>query len=143
MNSDFCVAVHAVVYLNHKKGVCSSEQLAQNICTHPARVRRVLAKLKKNGLLVTVDNGPKGGYLFAGDPEKTTLSDIADALQITFVEPGWRSGNTDMDCLIASGMGELMDEVFADLNQRCYSRLKEITISALDNRLLGAQNAAN
>lgn len=139
MNSDFCVAVHAVVYLNHKQAVCSSEQLAENICTHPARVRRILGKLCKQHLLETAVSGPRGGYRFSGSAEKTTLAEIADALKITFVEPGWHSGNTDMECLIASGMSALMDEVFADLNGRCESRLKEITIADLDHKLFGKQ----
>ena len=47
MTSDYCVAVHALVYLNHKAKVLSSEELAENICTNPARVRKVMAKLKK------------------------------------------------------------------------------------------------
>ena len=37
MTSDYCVAVHALVYLNHKAKVLSSEELAENICTNPAR----------------------------------------------------------------------------------------------------------
>ena len=48
MTSDYCVAVHALVYLNHKAKVLSSEELAENICTNPARVRKVMAKLKKD-----------------------------------------------------------------------------------------------
>ena len=139
MNSDYCVAVHAVVYLNHKKVICSSAELAENICTHPARVRRILTKLRKNGLLESRDEGPRGGYIFTGDPDKTTLADIAEALQIKFVEPGWHSGNIDMDCLIASGMGSLMDAVFEDLNGRCYTRLKQITVSDIDHRLFQGQ----
>lgn len=35
MTSDYCVAVHALVYLNHKAKVLSSEELAENICTNP------------------------------------------------------------------------------------------------------------
>lgn len=143
MNSDFCVAVHAVVYLNHKKEICSSEQLSENICTHPARIRRVLSKLRKNGLLAVVGSGPGGGYHFTGDPEHITLADIAAALQITFVDPGWRSGSKDMECLIASGMGPQMDGIFDDLNTRCHSRLKEITISDLDHELFGMKSAKN
>ena len=34
MTSDYCVAVHALVYLNHKAKVLSSEELAENICTN-------------------------------------------------------------------------------------------------------------
>lgn len=49
MTSEFAIAVHALVYLNHKGETVSSEALAENICTNPARVRKVMAKLKKAG----------------------------------------------------------------------------------------------
>ena len=49
MNSDFSLALHALVLLHRRGGVQSSEAMAQNICTNPVRVRRVLAKLKKTG----------------------------------------------------------------------------------------------
>lgn len=141
MNSDFCVAVHALVYLNHHKPkICSSEELAENICTHPARVRRILTKLNKRNLLETIKSGPKGGYLFTGNPDKISLADIAEALNVTYVEPSWHSGNTDMECLIASGMGALMDTVFADLNKRCQNRLKEISIAHIDSYLFSNKN---
>lgn len=35
MTGNFCVAVHALVYLNHKGETVSSEKLAENICTNP------------------------------------------------------------------------------------------------------------
>ena len=47
MNSDFIVAVHALVYLNHKADIVSSEALAKNICTNAARVRKVMAPLTR------------------------------------------------------------------------------------------------
>lgn len=138
MNSDFCVAVHAIVFLYHKNDICTSEQLAENICTHPARVRRVMSRLKKPGLLETVDNGPRGGYRFTGDAKSTSLADIAKQLEIRFIDPGWRSGNTDMDCMIASGMGDILDGVFCDLNELCYSRLAGIHISDINEKIFGA-----
>ena len=45
MNSEFCIAVHGLVFLKLKKQCLSSEALAENICTNPARVRKVMAKL--------------------------------------------------------------------------------------------------
>ena len=53
MNSEFIVAVHAMVFLHHKADTLSSETLAENVCTNPVRIRRVLAKLKKAGLVET------------------------------------------------------------------------------------------
>ena len=141
MNSDFCVAVHALVYLNHHKPkICSSEELAENICTHPARVRRILTKLNKSNLLETIKSGPKGGYLFTGNPDKINLADIASSLNVTYIEPSWHSGNTDMKCLIASGMGGLMDTIFTDLNERCQNRLQEISIAQIDTYLFSREN---
>lgn len=139
MTSDYCVAVHALVYLNHKAKVLSSEELAENICTNPARVRKVMAKLKKAGFVKTKE-GSEGGYLFDQDADRVTLDQIAQALEIRFVDTAWKSGDTDMKCLVASGMAGLMDEIFDDLNEQCRKRLKEITIGTLDHRIFGNQN---
>ena len=139
MTSDYCVAVHALVYLNHKAKVLSSEELAENICTNPARVRKVMAKLKKAGFVKTKE-GSEGGYLFDQDADQVTLDQIAQALEIRFVDTAWTSGDTDMKCLVASGMAGLMDEIFDDLNEQCRKWLKEITIGTLDHRIFVNQN---
>ena len=55
MNSDFTVAVHALVCLAHSGKVLSSEALAENICTNPARIRKLSAKLKRAGVMETND----------------------------------------------------------------------------------------
>ena len=111
MNSDFIVAVHALVYLNHKADIVSSEALAKNICTNAARVRKVMAPLKRAGF-VTTREGNVGGYRFAGDASAVDLHMVADALNIRFVQSGWHSGDMDMKCLVASGMAGIMDDIF-------------------------------
>ena len=39
MDSSFNLAVHALVCLSHSGRSLSSEELAENICTNPTRVR--------------------------------------------------------------------------------------------------------
>lgn len=78
MTSEFAIAVHALVYLNHKGETVSSEALAENICTNPARVRKVMAKLKKAGLVATKE-GVDGGYHFIKAPAEVTLRRIDEA----------------------------------------------------------------
>ena len=134
MNSDFCVAVHALVFLNHKASTLSSETLAQNICTHPARVRRVMARLKKAGLVHTKE-GVDGGYQFPLSPDGVTLRQVADALDLSFVSASWHSGDAEKECLVASGMGGIMDDIFARLAARCRETLEEITIGDIDRRI--------
>ena len=43
------------------------------------------------------------------------------------------------DCLVASGMGDLMDEIFQDLNQDCLEKLSRITIQDLDSRIFNCR----
>ena len=61
VDSSFNLAVHALVCLSHSGRSLSSEALAENICTNPTRVRRVLAGLKKAGMVETRE-GLDGGY---------------------------------------------------------------------------------
>lgn len=136
MTSEFSVAVHALVFLNHKAEVVSSENLAQNVCTNAARVRKVMAKLKKAGLVETKE-GIDGGYIFRRDSHDVDLCMIAEALEVAFVSASWRSGNAEMDCLIASGMAGVLDDIYADLDRACHERVKGITIADLDKKIFG------
>ena len=45
MPSEFIIAVHAMAYLRKHPRLISSEELAENICVNPVRVRKVMAKL--------------------------------------------------------------------------------------------------
>ena len=134
MTSEFGIAVHAVVFLHHKGDMVSSEVLAENICTNPARVRKVMAQLKRAGLVETQE-GAVGGYRFAGAGDAVTLCDIARAVDAAFVSASWRSGDVDKPCLVASGMGALMDEIYTGLDTLCKERLQDVTIASLEARL--------
>ena len=136
MSSDFCLAVHALVFLNHKACVVSSEELADNICTNPARVRKVMARLKKGGLLQTRE-GSEGGYQAAPGTAALPLSRVAQALDVRFVETNWRSGSTDKPCLVSSGMAGVMDDIFGTLDAGCRERLSHITIGDINGKLFG------
>ena len=73
-----------------------------------------------------------GGYRFAGSADTVTLCDIAQAVGAAFVSASWRSGDVDKPCLVASGMGALMDEVYTGLDALCKERLQSVTVAALE-----------
>ena len=131
MTAEFTIAVHSLVFLNHKAVQCSSETLAENVCTNAARIRKVMAKLRKADLVKTKE-GNEGGYCFVKNSKHVNLEMVAEALGISFVEASWKSGDPSMECLIASGMAAVMGHLYEDLNQRCRERLREITIADLD-----------
>ena len=134
MTGEFSVAVHALVYLNHMQRPLTSDALAENVCTHPARIRKVMAKLKK-AELVSTREGADGGYTCLGDPHKINLAQILTALNTPVVELTWRSGNLDMECLVASGMANIMDHICEELDDTCKQKLAEISIADIDAQI--------
>lgn len=134
MTSDFAIAVHALVYLNHEAHTVSSDALARSVCTNPARVRKVMAKLKRAGLVGTKE-GAEGGYYFELDSARVNLRMVDDALMEPFVCSSWRSGSHDLQCLVASGMADVLDEIYTRLNMRCRDELATITIRSIHDRI--------
>lgn len=138
MNGEFIVAVHALVYLRHRKECLSSRELAENICTNPVCVRRVMAKLEKAGLAEVRRGGSGGGYCASAE-RRVTLREIADALGVRFAETDWRSGSPEKNCCIASGMAGFMDDLFASMDEACRSRLETITTEDVEKELIRRQ----
>ncbi|MDD3361965.1 MAG: Rrf2 family transcriptional regulator [Hespellia sp.] len=138
MDGIFNIGVHALVYLNHKNCNLSSEELAGNICTNAARVRKVMSKLKKSGLVETKE-GIAGGYRFSKEAKEVSLAKVAEALDVRFVGASWHSGDMDMECLVASGMSEIMDGIYQELDEQCRKKLESITIQDIDNQIFGGK----
>ena len=134
MSGAFTIALHALVYLDHKKTNVSSEELADNMCTNPVSVRRVMSCLKHAGLIKTKE-GSCGGYSIAYAGEDMTLRDIAAAVGAEPVPSSKHYGNIDKDCMISSGMAKVMDGIFDDLNCLCMMRLGELSVSDISNRI--------
>jgi len=134
VTGEFAVAVHALVYLDMRAEVVDSEALAKNICTNPARVRKVMAKLRHAGL-VDARPGAEGGYRTVRDARSVTLRQVAEALGEHPVSAAWRSGDPEMRCMVSSGMARAMDGVYEAMGDACMERLSRISISDVEARL--------
>ncbi|NLN97156.1 MAG: Rrf2 family transcriptional regulator [Eubacteriaceae bacterium] len=127
MTGEFIIAIHALVFLNHRKEILSSERLAENICTNSARVRKVMSQLKKAGLVKSKE-GAVGGYYFDGDPDQINLAMISKAVADKPIAKVWRSGNQKDLCLLAISMSTIVDNLVEELNVLCEKRYEEITV---------------
>ena len=134
MDSSFNLAVHALVCLSHSGRSLSSEALAENICTNPTRVRRVMVGLKRAGLVETRE-GSDGGYRLCADPASLSLRQVAEAVNARFVDCAWRSGDIDRDCAICSGMAGVMDALYRQLNEQCAAYLSRLTVADIEKEL--------
>lgn len=136
MTAEFSLAVHALVYLLHKGTVASSRELADNICTNPARVRKVMAELHRDGLVDAL-HGKGSGYRTRPDSAGIPLDRVLSALHEEPVTVNWHSGEIDRECLISSGMGNIMDGLCADMNAACRRQLADVTIGDIRKLILG------
>ena len=136
MTSEFTLAVHALVYLYHKQSLVSSAELSENICTNSARVRKVMSKLHKKGLVESL-LGKGSGYRAPAGAERFTLDIILSALDEQPISMSWRSGDIDRNCLISSGMGGIMSDIYDDLNRCCLERLATMRIGDINARIFG------
>lgn len=135
MTNEFAAAVHAMLLLYFRSGCQKSDALAKGACTNPARMRMIVAKLKKAGLVETRE-GAEGGCFFLKSPEKVTLEQICRAVGSVPVSVPRRNGDYDRDCMVASGMAELMDGLYTRMNDACYSLLGGMTLADLTERIL-------
>jgi DNA-binding IscR family transcriptional regulator len=127
MTAEFPLAIHALAYLEHSGHIASSAELAENICTNPARVRKVLARLHRAGLL-TACEGKGSGYCALENGACITLAQVMHALGEDAVCVHWRSGDLGRSCQICAGMAGVMDGVYGKLNEACLTTLDSITI---------------
>ncbi|GIO12848.1 transcriptional regulator [Cohnella xylanilytica] len=141
MNSEFIIAVHSLVLLAHRpEGMASSEEIAANVCTHPARVRKVLGCLRKEGFVATRE-GSGGGYKLTKEPSGITLADVYRAMAAGSLAPSWCSGNPDMDCMVGSNMQDVMNSVFCEAERKLEGYFSEITIGSMLSQIKERQNA--
>ncbi len=138
MTGEFAIAIHAIVYLDRNEGWHNSEALARNVCTNPARIRKVMSKLKRTAL-IEAREGAVGGYRFCQDPKQITLLRVYEAVEMPVVNSCWRSGDPEMDCMVASGMAEVMDGVYREMENCCRQKLGAITIQDVIDKLSSRQ----
>lgn len=129
MNSEISIAIHSLVLLaSLPDRMASSEQISRCVCTHPARVRKVLGLLKKLGYVVTKE-GIGGGYILACEPDRVKLSDIYRSFACGGLKPGWCTGDPDSTCPITSNTDRVLAHLFDEAEKHMVMYLDRLTIS--------------
>ncbi|MCD1258205.1 Rrf2 family transcriptional regulator [Paenibacillus athensensis] len=131
MNSEFTIAVHSLVLLAHLPGhMATSEEIAVNVSTHSARIRKVMGFLRKAGYVATKE-GIGGGFILQCDPNQVTLAEIYRLTCPGSLKPNWCSGDESKPCVVASKMDKVMSTVFANAEKQMEAYLEQRTIGDL------------
>ncbi|GAE35533.1 RrF2 family transcriptional regulator [Halalkalibacter akibai] len=135
MNSEFTIAVHSLVFLAYLPDhMASSQVIANNVATNPARIRKIMSCLRKNELIQTKE-GIGGGYILKKDPNEITLGQIYRSVSCGTIKPNWCSGDPEVNCVIASNISIVMDDVFEDADQYFSMYLDQISIASILNKI--------
>lgn len=79
-NSRFAVAIHVMTLMAQSPGKpVTSDYVAGSVNTNPVVIRRLLASMRRAGL-VTSQGGHHGGWLLAVEAAKITLRDVYAAV---------------------------------------------------------------
>ncbi|AIQ27729.1 MULTISPECIES: RrF2 family transcriptional regulator [Paenibacillus] len=109
----FGLVLQALVILAKKGSTCSSCEIAGLLSSEATLLRRLMANLTRERILVTRE-GRDGGYLLNRAPEELTLAEIYQAME---AGEGRDNGHSDTICVNALGTqmkvayGELLDEL--------------------------------
>lgn len=139
MNSDFIIAVHCMLFLyTCGDGRTNSEQIACSVSTHPARVRKVLASLRKQDYVSTKE-GAGGGYRLNVSLDDITLGDLYRMFASGSLQRGWCSGSEQSSCLVSSNIHSVMELILSGGEERLEAYFREIKLSDV-HRLLKKYN---
>lgn len=131
MNSEFTIAVHSLVLLAHLPDhMATSEEIAANVSTHSARIRKVMGFLRKAGYVSTKE-GIGGGFILSCKPEEVTLGEIYRLTCQGTLKPSWCSGDENKPCMISSKMDKLMGKVFSDAEKQMENYFEGHTIGSM------------
>ncbi|WP_068502995.1 Rrf2 family transcriptional regulator [Paenibacillus kribbensis] len=139
----FPIAVHALALLSTSEEGYSSAYIAASVNTHSVFLRRVLAKLVKNGLLETKEGGG-GGYRLVRPANQLTLAEVYKSLEgNSFISLSPAEPNED--CPVGSGIRSAFQEIIDDIDNIVFQRLETISIAEVASRAIthGKQRKAN
>ncbi|RXT07972.1 Rrf2 family transcriptional regulator [Ammoniphilus sp. CFH 90114] len=139
MNSEFTIAVHSLVFLAYLPDhMASSDLIAKNVSTNPARIRKIMSCLRKGGFVKTKE-GIGGGYILNGEPEDITLAQIYRTVSCGTIKPHWCTGDPDEDCLVSSKIQVVMDDIFDEADLYFERYLDQITIASVLKKIKQCQ----
>lgn len=128
MNSDYTIAVHCMVYLaSLPERMANSEALADNVCTNPARIRKIMSALRQCGYVRTRE-GIGGGYQLDCEPEEVNLGDLYKIICFGSLKPRWCSGDPDRDCAVSANISDVMDSIYYDAEAQLAKYLSRWTV---------------
>ena len=132
MDTKFSVALHILTYISETDKVVSSELLAKSVNTNSSHIRKILAVLKKGGLIESQQG--KTGITLAKEPKDITLSEIYQIIYPDKYLVNIHEG-ANKECPVGLNIENLLQSVFNEAQEAFYKKLEGKTLEKLIREL--------
>ena len=122
---------HGLIHMSQHEGTATSQSIAKTFCTNPVVVRRMMAGLRKDGI-VDSQKGHGGGWLLTKKLEDISLLDIHQALGNTNLV-SINLTNEQPECLVAQAVNEALERSIIEAKTLLYKRFSEISLADIAN----------
>ncbi|WP_374569760.1 Rrf2 family transcriptional regulator [Phenylobacterium sp.] len=128
-NSQLSGVLHVLLHMAEHDTPSTSEALAKAMATNPVVIRRILAGLRKRGV-VRSEKGHGGGWSIARPLGEITLGEVYEALgSPELLAIGNRTETPD--CLVERAVNARLGAVFHDAEDLILAGLRSVTLAAL------------
>jgi DNA-binding IscR family transcriptional regulator len=133
ISGKFAITIHILTLLTKfPNDFLSSEFIAGSINLNPVLVRKEIANLKANHIVVSKE-GKNGGTKLIADPSKITLKEV---FGMTFekINLGYAKNTPNPDCPVGKKINQNLSLLYADINDKISLQLENLTLEDFSNQ---------
>lgn len=128
MDTKFSVAVHVLILISESPDPLNSDQMAGSVGTNASYIRKILALLKKSGMIDS--HRGVSGYSLTTTPEKITLLWIYQAVtEETKIHLLDIHQNSNDKCVVGCHIGPVLTGMFEDMEEAFARMLAQKTLA--------------
>jgi DNA-binding IscR family transcriptional regulator len=112
----------------------SSDYIAGSMNANPALVRKELSALREAGLVESKE-GKSGGSRLRKPATQIRMAEVFQAVKEEHVF-GFSPNLPNPDCPVGKGINQALDELFTEIDETIYNKLKKLTLAAFSKLVL-------
>ena len=132
MDTKFSVALHILIFISETDKIVSSELLANSVNTNSSHIRKIIALLKKGGLIESQQG--KTGMALAKSKKDITLADVYQIVYPNKHLVNIHEG-ANIECPVGNNIENLLQPVFNEAQDAFYNKLASKTLEQLIKEL--------
>ena len=132
MDTKFSVALHILIFISETDKIVSSELVANSVNTNSSHIRKIIALLKKGGLIESQQG--KTGMALAKSTKDITLADVYQIVYPNKHLVNIHEG-ANQECPVGNNIENLLQPVFNEAQDAFYNKLASKTLEQLIKEL--------